>query len=117
LRELRDAQIRRNPLPLLALCHIDRQNDWILAQFVTQAENVDWLRVSDKFDDEKNPQSVGWHVEAMGRYFELLTTGPKWFDIRANRGGGGAVDLTMHVMGINFKRAIVKLREILDNAS
>lgn len=30
LRKLRQAQMRRNPLPLLALCHLDRQSERIL---------------------------------------------------------------------------------------
>jgi hypothetical protein len=31
LGELREAQMRRNPLPLLAFRHLDRQSDQILA--------------------------------------------------------------------------------------
>jgi hypothetical protein len=51
LRKLREVQMCRNPLPVLALRHINRQNGWILAQFMTSAANIDGLRVPDKFSD------------------------------------------------------------------
>ncbi|MFT4438211.1 hypothetical protein ACMX25_33230 [Caballeronia sp. 15715] len=47
-----------------------------------------------------------YHVNAAGSDFELLLNGPKFWDTRANRGGGGAVDLAMHVFKSDFKRAL-----------
>lgn len=41
-----------------------------------------------------------------GPVLELLATGPKWFDARAGRGGGGAVDLAMHLFGQDFVGAV-----------
>ena len=46
-----------------------------------------------------------WHVSAGGHDFELLCTGSKFFDTRAKKGGGGAVDLAMHLLSLNFKAA------------
>jgi len=48
-----------------------------------------------------------------GRDFELLTTGLKWFDTRANVGGGGSIDLAMHLLQLDFKQAVRKLRRPL----
>ena len=49
LFELRQAQMRGNPLPLLALLHFDRQSDRILAHGMPLPENSSRLRVPDKF--------------------------------------------------------------------
>jgi len=58
LFELRQAQLRGNPLPLLALPHFDRQSDRILAYGMPPPKNASRLRVSDKFDCRKNAQPV-----------------------------------------------------------
>lgn len=47
-----------------------------------------------------------------GRDFELLLRGPKFFDTRLQRGGGGAVDLVMHVRHVDFKGATNLLRTL-----
>lgn len=49
--------------------------------------------------------AVRVHVSAAGNEWELLLTGPKWFDTRAGKGGGGAVDLVMHLWQVPFTRA------------
>lgn len=58
----------------------------------------------------KNAHTHRWHVMADGHDFEILTTGAKWFDTRGNVGGGGAIDLAMHLSCLTFKQAIAKLR-------
>ncbi len=52
-----------------------------------------------------------WHARFGAREYELLCTGPKFFDARANKGGGGAVDLVAHCMGLDFKAAVLFLQE------
>ncbi|MBZ3343388.1 hypothetical protein IPR00_22095, partial [Xanthomonas perforans] len=37
---------------------------------------------------------------------ELLATGPKWYDTRAEKGGGGAIDLAMHLLRLDFVSAV-----------
>ena len=41
--------------------------------------------------------------------FEILTTGTKWYDTRAKKGGGGAIDLAMHVLRLSFVDAVRRL--------
>jgi hypothetical protein len=53
-----------------------------------------------------------WHASVGGQDFELLLCGPKFFDTRAQRGGGGAVDFAMHLLGMDFRSAIAALRAI-----
>lgn len=51
------------------------------------------------------------HVSAGGHDWELLVSGPKFFDTRTRQGGGGAVDLAMHLFGLPFKGAVSLLQE------
>lgn len=64
------------------------------------------------FTPVKNGHTERWHVQAGGHDFEILVTGPKFFDTRAGNGGYGAIDLTMHLMGIPFKQALRKLQSL-----
>lgn len=52
-----------------------------------------------------------WHASAGGREFELLLNGVKFFDVRANTGGGGAIDLAIHLYGVSFNDAIALLQQ------
>ena len=61
----------------------------------------------------KDPRSRRWHVHTGCGDFEILTTGPhKWFDTRAQKGGGGAIDLTMHLLQAPFVEAVKRLTEL-----
>jgi hypothetical protein len=53
-----------------------------------------------------------YHIRAEGRDFELLLRGPKFYDTRLKRGGGGAVDLVMHLHNVDFKGATALLRHL-----
>lgn len=44
-----------------------------------------------------------------GGVFELLVTAVKWYDARAERGGGGAIDLAMHLLDTEFVPAVKAL--------
>jgi hypothetical protein len=58
------------------------------------------------FIPSKNPRSQRWHCYAGGGDFELLLTGPKWFDTRGRHGGGGAIDLVMALLRLPFVDAV-----------
>jgi hypothetical protein len=51
------------------------------------------------------------HVNAGDADWELLVEGPRFFDTRAGTGGGGAVDLVMHLWRVPFRKAVAMLRE------
>lgn len=57
----------------------------------------------------KDSRTQRWVVTVQGRLVELLVTGQKWFDARAGRGGGGAIDLAMHLLQVDFVQAIRRL--------
>jgi hypothetical protein len=57
----------------------------------------------------KDPRTERWYVSAGAGVCELLVTGIKWFDASARKGGGGAIDLTMHLLGLGFAAAVKRL--------
>jgi len=59
--------------------------------------------VRDAYDRRK------WHTEQG----PLSVTGPKFMNWHAGRGGGRAIDLVMHLAGVDFRTALVWLEEHL----
>jgi hypothetical protein len=68
------------------------------------------------FHPLKDRNTVRYHVNANGRDWELLLTGPKFWDTRAEKGGGGAIDLTMHLFKVDFKHALRMASAVLSPA-
>lgn len=69
----------------------------------------DFAKRDPTFDPVKSMATSRWYVTARGREFELLLNGPKFFDARAQK-GGGAVDLAMYLLSVNFINAAQHLR-------
>lgn len=63
------------------------------------------------FQPRADQRTTRWHAYVAGQDVELLCTGPKFWDMRAERGGGGAVDLVMHLFRLDFKHAVALLKE------
>lgn len=69
-----------------------------------------YWKADAQFQPVKNAQTVRLHVSLpAGATFELLVTGPKWYDTRAEKGGGGAIDLTMHLFSLSFVQSVKRL--------
>jgi len=68
-----------------------------------------WKRDSD-FVPVKDKSTVRLNVSLGGGGVELLATGPKWYDTRAEKGGGGAVDLAMHLLRLDFVTAVKRFQ-------
>jgi hypothetical protein len=73
------------------------------------AELVADIKPDPTFSPMKDPGSRRWHARTPQGDFEILTTGAKWYDTRARKGGGGAIDLAMHVFGLSFVDAVKRL--------
>lgn len=58
------------------------------------------------FKPLKDPRSRRWHIRTACGEFEIVTTGLKWYDPRARKGGGGAIDLAMHIRQVSFVEAV-----------
>jgi len=61
------------------------------------------------FVPTKDARTRRWHVCTERGDYEIVTTGSKWYDTRARAGGGGAIDLTMHILGLSFVDAVKRL--------
>lgn len=59
----------------------------------------------------KDASSRRWHASTPCGEFEILTTGVKWWDTRAHKGRGGAIDLAMHLLQLSFVDAVRLLAE------
>jgi hypothetical protein len=79
------------------------------------AEALVLLAVHAKMDAAyapiKDARSRRWHASTTCGDFEILTTGAKWWDTRARKGGGGAIDLAMHLLQLSFVEAVQLLTE------
>ncbi len=64
------------------------------------------------FQPVKQATTRRWHALTAAGEFELITSGPKWFDTRAEKGGGGAIDLAMHVLQLSFVNAVRRLTDL-----
>ena len=67
------------------------------------------VKADSTFVPRKSRESRRWHVLTDRRDFEILTTGRLWFDTRERRGGGSAIDLAMHLLGVSFVEAVRRL--------
>lgn len=78
---------------------------------VLDALGVYWKRDAT-FEPLKDKGTVRVHVSLGGGVVELLATGPKWFDTRTEQGGGGAIDLAMYLLRLDFVAAVKRLQSI-----
>lgn len=65
-----------------------------------------YLKPDPTFRPTKDDHSTRWHLSTGRGDFEIVTTGPKWYDTRSKRGGGGAIDLAMYLLGLSFVDAV-----------
>jgi hypothetical protein len=63
------------------------------------------------FEPTTAAETERWHVNAGGCESELLLRGPKFCDTRAKKGGGGAIDLVMHLYRVSFMEAVGVLKK------
>jgi hypothetical protein len=66
---------------------------------------ADHAKVDATYVPATSSKSTRWHVNCAGHDFELLLTGAKFWDTRSHVGGGGAIDLAIHLNGCSFKEA------------
>lgn len=66
----------------------------------------DHLKQDDSFLPRASTSTSRWHASVRGNDYEVLCAGPKFYDVRAKRGGGGAVDMVMHFHQVTFLQAV-----------
>ena len=70
---------------------------------------ADHVKPDPTYQPLKAEHSLRWHASTARGEFEILTTGVKWYDTRARAGGGGAIDLAMHLLDMSFVEAVKHL--------
>jgi hypothetical protein len=80
---------------------------------ITLLKLADHAKRDPSFNPISSKHTSRWHATVSGREYELLLTGSKFYDTRAKRGGGGAIDLAMHLYQLDFKMAVERLRTVL----
>ena len=98
--------MRRSFSPTILARLRDLPSDEVLARLAID------VKPDPTFKPAKNPGSRRWHAHTVCGDFEILTTGPKWYDTRARKGGGGAIDLAIHVLGLTFVDAVKSLNKL-----
>jgi hypothetical protein len=68
------------------------------------------IKEDPSFHPRSSHLTTRWHAHVAGHDWEFLCTGPKFWDVRLDRGGGGAIDLVMHIHGLAFKAAVKLLK-------
>ncbi|ENY4077014.1 MULTISPECIES: hypothetical protein [Betaproteobacteria] len=69
-----------------------------------------YAKLDRDYQPHKSAQSKRVNVSVDSTVIELVVTGAKWYDARAQRGGGGAIDLTMHLYREPFVKAVQRLQ-------
>ncbi|HEY1891516.1 MAG TPA: hypothetical protein VGG63_13970 [Steroidobacteraceae bacterium] len=75
------------------------------------------LKPDRTYVPRKTPESRRWHLLTERGDFEILTTGSRWFDTRERLGGGSAIDLAMHLLGVSFVEAVKRLTDVSTSRS
>ena len=71
---------------------------------------ADHAKKDSTFLPIKNSSTTRWYANVNNHDFEILCTGPKFWDTVRGKGGGGAVDLVMYLFDVDFFAATRILR-------
>ena len=71
---------------------------------------ADYVKEDATFKPTHSTSTRRVHTTAAGSDWELLLDGTKFYDTRAQKGGGGAIDLVMHLWRVPFRKAVLMLR-------
>jgi hypothetical protein len=72
-----------------------------------------YWKVDPDFLPEKNSNTKRLYVSVESRVVELLVNDMKWYDARAEKGGGGGIDLAMYLLNIDFVHAVKALIKVV----
>lgn len=81
-----------------------------LDALVVLQEFADYIKQDLDFIPRESLESTRWFATIGGNDFELLCTGPRFWDVRGKTGGGGAIDLVMLVCSTDFRGAAALLK-------
>jgi hypothetical protein len=68
-----------------------------------------YAKLDATYNPIRNRHSRRYHVSVNHTVYELLITEDKWYNCHTRTGGGGAIDLTMHLYREKFIQAVRRL--------
>jgi hypothetical protein len=69
-----------------------------------------YAKRDESYVPAKDMSSEKWNVRQNGE-FVLIVTGNRFWDVHAQAGGGGAIDLAKHLWACNYRAAVRRLTE------
>ncbi|MGA9578861.1 MAG: hypothetical protein WBV90_14705 [Terrimicrobiaceae bacterium] len=74
-----------------------------ISDLADQMRAIPLRDVLERYGFEVRPE--GTTLRARSEHHNIVVTGGRWFDNKAAVGGGGAIDLVIHLAGVNFSAA------------
>ena len=78
-----------------------------IPELADQVRGVPLREVLEHYGFEIRPE--GTTLRARSGHHNIVVTGGRWFDNKAGLGGGGAIDLVIHIAKVNFPVACQSL--------
>jgi hypothetical protein len=69
---------------------------------------LDW-KLDGDFSPSRSNETRRIYVSVGAHVFELIVTGNLWWDARDGSGGGGAIDLSKHLLELDFVASVKRL--------
>ena len=80
-----------------------------ISELADQVRDIPLRDVLERYGLETKPE--GTTLRAKTERHNIVVTGSRWFDNKANVGGGGAIDMVMHIAGVEFSAACRSLAD------
>ena len=80
-----------------------------ITELADQVRSIPLREVLELYGFEAKPE--GTTLRAKTERHNIVVTGSRWFDNKANVGGGGAIDLVMHIAEVDFSVACRSLAD------
>lgn len=76
-----------------------------------------YCKQDKEYRSTTHKHSSCFHISKDSEVFEIITTELKWYSTHRGCGGGGGIDLAMHLFGECFKAALLRLSAGLEKAN
>ena len=80
-----------------------------ISELADQVRSIPLRDVLERYGFEIKPE--GTTLRARSEHHNIVVTGSRWFDNKAGLGGGGAIDLVIHLAKVNFSAACRSLAD------
>jgi Toprim-like len=80
-----------------------------ISELADQVRNIPLHEVLERYGFEAKPE--GTTLRAKSEHHNIVVTDSRWFDNKAGVGGGGAIDLVIHIAKVDFSAACRSLAD------